>query len=410
MKNFRLITHRTAAVYIFLLLTVSLTSCGDVPQTTPQSGDAGQSPVIVEPTPGDSFDDSGQTPVESDPGPAGSEEESQDYSGVIDDPIFGGIMVLKDGLYTAVDHFGQPMGFAADAAGQTWVHESAVGVTKKNVLLATNDGLELIDMEGSRLLPFAGTKSIMSADISRDGSRIAWVTDEVIGDGLQVELWTSNFDGSDAVKVFELTPAETSVKPTAVEILGWTADGKLLYATRADGIGGYILYMGWNDLFIYDPVIGRYTSLYIDDGTNWMCVNSISNNYNLVAIGCKTIRIQNLDTGAVVEYPAVAEQNIAGSAKFSPNDTLVAYSIARGNPDDEYSQLLVAPADGSSSPMALDTLSKGYFGVLGWIDENTVLYTTSPGFSTGVDIWRIETDGSSEPFRIAEGVFVGFIY
>lgn len=393
-----------------LALTLTSTACSSLPIDAGAKAESTDgAPITLEYAP-ETGPDGSPTPDVSGQPPQDAGADLNPFTDVISNPVFGGMMVLADGQFKSIDPFGQPLGFTSDAAGIEWISDPMVGVSKKNVLLATHDGLKLIDWEGSRLLAFAGAKSMMSADISRDGSRIAWVTDEVIGSGLQAELWTANFDGSDAVKVFELTPAETSVKPTAVEILGWTRDGKLLYATRADGIGGYILYMGWNDIYVYEPATGGSTDLYIDDGSNWMCVNAISNNFNMVAIGCNTIRIQNLATGAVVEFPAVPEQNIAGSAKFSPNDTLVAYSIARGNPDDEYSQLLMAPADGSSAPVVLDAIEKGTFAVLGWIDENTVLYTTSPGFSVGVELWRIETDGVSEPFKITDGIFVGFIY
>lgn len=393
-----------------LALTLTLTACSALPiDTGPKAATTDENPVVAENTPETTVENSPTSEVSGQPG-ENTDSDQNPFTEVISNPVIGGIMVLTDGQFKSIDPFGQPLGFSAPATGIDWINDPRVGVTKKNVLLATHDGLELIDMEGSRLLPFAGTKSMLSADISRDGSRIAWVTDEVIGSGLQVELWTSNFDGSNAVKVYELTPAETSVKPTAVEILGWTADGKLLYATRADGIGGYILYLGWNDLFVYDPATGRSTDLYIDDGSNWMCVNAISNNFNLVAIGCKTIRIQNLTTGEGFEFPAVVDQNVAGSAKFSPNDTQIAYSVARGNPDDEYSQLLVAPADGSSPPLILDTIQKGYFNVLGWIDKNTVVYQSYPSFGDPPEIWRVETDGSSEPFKIADGTFAGFIY
>src|SRR5574340_1053082 len=317
-------------ILLALTLTLPLTACSSLPINAGAKADSTNGiPVTLEYAP--------ETGPEGSPTPDVSGQSSPDagadlnpFTDMISNPVFGGIMVLVDGQFKSIDPFGQPLGFTSDAAEIEWISDLQVGVSKKNILLATHDGLELIDWEGSRLLPFAGSKSMMSADISRDGTRIAWVTEEVIGSGLQAELWTAKFDGSEAVKVFELTPAETSVKPTAVEILGWTRDEKLLYATRADGIGGYILYMGWNDIYVYDPATGGSTDLYIDDGSHWLCVNAISNNFNMVAIGCHTIRIQNLATGAVVEFPAVPEQTIAGSAKFSPNDTLVAYAVARG--------------------------------------------------------------------------------
>ena len=63
----------------------------------------------------------------------------------------------------------------------------------------------------------------------------------------------AGIDGSNALKIAERTPAEMLTNPTSIEVCGWTADGKLIYGTRAFGIGGYILFAGWNDLYLYDP-------------------------------------------------------------------------------------------------------------------------------------------------------------
>lgn len=410
MKNSRLFAYRSAAIYVLLLLTVSLTSCGIVPQTSPQSGDAGQSPVTVEATPGDSFDDSGQMPVESDPSPTVPEEESQDFSDVIDDPIIGGVMVLADNQYSAMDHFGQPMGFAADAAGQTWVYESVVGVTKKFVFLGTYDGLELITTTGRERIAFAGTNRISSVAVSRDGSLLAWVSEEVVENGVHYQLWAANIDGSNPLLAYELGADQTRVEPIAPEILGWTADNQVIFATRADGLGGYILYNGWIDLFAFDPARQEITSRYISDDAMKMCVSSVSNDFSLAAVGCHSIQVQNLITGEAFELPIVADQNFAGSAQFSPSNKYVAYSISRGDPENERSQLLVAPVDGTSPPTALDTIEGGYFTVLGWADENTVLYRSTSGIGGSPAVWRTETDDSHRPFKIADGLFVGFIY
>lgn len=401
MKNIRYPKSYLTASVAALLLLVSISACNptvnalEMPASTPETN----IPLIPE-----------ETPVDSVPQGEVIENSGEDFIEVISNPAFGGIMVLNNNQFISIDHFGQPMGFTADASEVQWLSDPLIGVTKKNVLLGTRDGLMLIDWEGSRLLPFAGTKPVMTADLSRSGSRIAWATEEVIDGALQVDLWVANFDGSNQVKVFELTPAQTRVKPAAVEILGWTADEKLVFAARADGIGGYILYSGWNDLYVFDPTTGMTTALYIDDGSNWMCVNSISNNLNMVAIGCDTIRILNLATGSRVDFPVVAEQNRAGSTKFSPNDTLIAYSVARGDPDNEFSQLILAPADGSSPPVVLDSIEGSAFTVLGWIDENTILYQSNAGLESVNSIWRIETDGSSQPFKITDGLFAGFIY
>jgi len=390
MKNSRLVVPRTATILLLLLVMVSISACNAIPE--PEVRNEEQAPEIADPT------------------PEVTNEVGQDYTDVIDNPVSGGIMVLGNNQFTSIDYFGQSLGFIADSGGIEWVSDSAAGVTKKNIALATYDGLVLIDPEGQQQLSFAGSNPITSTDISRDGTKIAWVSEQMIESSFRVELWAANIDGSDAIRVYEITPEESLVNPTTFEIIGWTADSKLLFGTRAVGIGGYILYSGWINLYLFDPATEVTTDLYINDGSSNMCVNSISNGFTMAAVGCKTIQIQNLVTGSVVDFPAVTGQNFAGSAQFSPSHTLVAYSIGRGNPENEYSQLLIAPVDGSSAPAALDTIEGGYFLVLGWVDENTILYRSSSGLDGASAIWRVETDGRSKPFKIADGLFMGFIY
>ncbi len=145
-----------------------------------------------------------------------------------------------------------------------------------------------------------------------------------------------------------------------------------MYGTRAYGIGGYILFAGWNDLYLYDPADGTVRDLYVNDGTSNMCVNSLSSDFTQVAIGCQTMQVNNLATGAKVDLPAVREQTVAGSAKFSPSGKLVAYGVGRSNPDNEFGQVVVAPADGSGDQTIVAAVEGSYYQVLGWIDESSL--------------------------------------
>jgi len=223
------------------------------------------------------------------------------------------------------------------------------------------------------------------------------------------ELWVAGMDGSNALKVAERTPAETLVMPTSIEIAGWTADGKLIFGTRPFGIGGYILFPGWNDLYLYDPTDGTLRDLYINDGTSNMCVNSLSNDFSLVAIGCETIQVQNLVSGTMVDLPAVPEQNRAGSAKFSPSSALVAYGVGRANPDSEFGQVVVAPADGSGDQTIVAAMEGGYYQVLGWIDESSLLLWASSGMEVSASVWKVNIDGSGL-IKLSDGWFAGLIY
>lgn len=325
------------------------------------------------------------------------------------EPQFGGVMVLSNGEFIAIDLFGQPMGFRAPAGMVEFIRQEQAGVTKKSVAMASNTGLLLVEMDQIQPLAFAGSNSVFSAGISRDGSRIAWVSQIMADNSVAFELWVAGIDGSNALKVAERTPAETLVNPTSIEIAGWTADGKLIFGTRPFGIGGYILFAGWNDLYLYDPADGTVRDLYINDGTSNMCVNSLSNDFSLVAIGCETIQVQNLVSGTKVDLPAVPEQNRAGSAKFSPSGMLVAYGVGRANPDSEFGQVVVAPADGSGDQTIVAAMEGGYYQVLGWIDESSLLLLASSTMEIGPSVWKVNIDGSGLT-KLADGWFAGFIY
>ncbi|HWR65653.1 MAG TPA: hypothetical protein VN364_06000, partial [Bellilinea sp.] len=305
------------------------------------------------------------------------------------EPQFGGFMVLSNGEFIAIDLFGQEMGFRAPAGMTEYVRQEQAGVTKKSVALASNTGLLLVEMDQIQPLAFAGSKTVFSAGISRDGSLIAWVSQIMADNSVAFELWVAGIDGSNARKIAERTPAEMLTNPTSIEVAGWTADGKLIYGTRPFGIGGYILFAGWNDLYLYDPADGTVRDLYINDGTSNMCVNSLSNDFSQVAIGCETIQVQNLVSGAIVDLPAVPEQNRAGSAKFSPSGMLVAYGVGRGNPDSEFGQVVVAPADGSGDQNIVAAMEDGYYQVLGWINETSLLLWSSSGMEVSPSVWKV---------------------
>lgn len=408
MKISSLSAPRSAIILLLLLVMVSISACN--PISGPEVSNEEQAPLIVNPTTDSSTEVPAQTPMVGDSPPEAPTEAEQDYTDVIDNPVFSGIMVLAKNNFIAIDHFTQPMGFLADAGVETWISETSTGVTKKNVFLSTYDGLVMITTAGQELVSFAGTNRVSSTDVSQDGSLLAWVSEDIVDNGVHFEFWVANIDGTDPMLAYEISADQTRLEPMALEILGWTIDNRVIFATRADGIGGYILYPGWIHLFAFDPSVPGITHQYISDDSMRMCVNSVSDDFSLAAVGCHAIHVQNLVTGEAVELPIIAEQNFAGSAKFSPSNTLVAYSIARGDPDNERSQLLIAPVDGSSPPEALDTIEGGHFTVHGWIDENTVLYSSSMGFGGTTSVWRVETDGSSKPFKIADGLFTGFIY
>jgi len=384
----------TGAAALFLMLTLSACSIL-APEPTSQVETSINTPILIQtntPEP---------TPVVVVETPVLTSEPLQ--------PQFGGFMVLSNHEFSTIDLFGQSMGFRAPAGTMEWIREGMVGVTKKSVLMATNTGLLMVQMDGIQPVDFAGTGRVTAAGSMWDGSRVAWVSEQMTETAVGFQLWAANGDGSNAFMIAERTPEQMQIAPMTFEIVKWTNDGKLIYGTRPDGIGGYILFSGWVDLYLYDPDSQTSQSLYTSEGTNNMCVNSLSDDLTQVAIGCKTIQVTNLVTGAVADLPAVAEQNFAGSAKFSPSGALVAYGVGRGNPDSEFGQVVVAPVDGSVDPRIIASLEGGYYQVLGWIDENALLLSSSIGDNVPSSIWKVNIDGSGLT-KLADGWFAGFIY
>jgi len=328
-------------------------------------------------------------------------------------PVFGGFMLLANREFTALDFSGQPLGFKAPSGTVENIIEGSAGVTKNSVVMATNTGLLMVKTDGISPLPFVGPGNVTGASNSRDGSKIAWVTEQTIDNSgqisLQVELWVANMDGSNAVKAAELTPVQTAAAPSSFSVIEWTADGRLVYATRAVGIGGYILFGGYTNLYLFDPANGKSIELFVNDGSTAMCVNSISADLSQVAVGCKTIQVQTLATGAKVDLPAVTDQTVAGSAQFSPSGAQIAYGAGRANPDSEFGQVVVAPVDGSNAPRVIASFEGGYYQVLGWLDENTLILRLFPITAGTSGVWKINIDGSGLT-KLADGVFVGFIY
>lgn len=386
----------SAALALLAILTLSACNLFSV-EPTSSVGTLVASPIVI----------ATNTPQPATPLPV--EETASPTAAPVSEPQFGGFMVLSNGEFIAIDLFGQPLGFRAPAGMTESVRQEQAGVTKKSVALATNTGLLLVETDQIQPLAFAGSNSVYSAGISRDGSQIAWVSLITADNSVAFELWVAGIDGSNTKKIAEHTAAEMLTNPTSIEVVGWTAEGKLMYGTRPYGIGGYILFAGWNDLYLYDPADGTVRDLYINDGTSNMCVNSLSSDFTQVAIGCQTMQINNLATGAKVDLPAVSDQNLAGSAKFSPSGKMVAYGVGRGNPDSEFGQVVVAPADGSGDQTIVAAMEGGYYQVLGWIDESSLVLSASSTMDVGPSVWKVNINGSGLT-KLSDGWFAGFIY
>ncbi len=322
---------------------------------------------------------------------------------------YAGFMVFADQKFVGLDFNGQPLGFSVDVPGVENLSLSDASVFNQGVMhaYAPEMQIRLVTAAGISVLDYISMDQPVNAIISADGSKVAWAKHSFGGDAPGSELYAANLDGSDTRLVDQILPEDNTDRWLTLRPLEWTQDGKLLYATQLTGIGGYILYPGWNSLRLYDPADGSLTVLVEDDPAG-MCIQSLSADRSLAALGCTEIRIRRLAEGSEVTLPALDLQNVAGSARFSPSGERVAYAIAASNPDNERSQVVVAASDGSGEPYPIQTMEGGDFHVLGWINEDSFVFSAHTTIENVTTIWRIDYDGS-RPTELIEAQFLGFI-
>lgn len=322
---------------------------------------------------------------------------------------YAGFMVFVDQKFLGLDFNGQPLYFSVDALGVEGLNLYSASVFSRGVVHAFTPDMKIrmVTAQGIDVLDYISMEKPVNVTISADGSKIAWGYESFGGDAPGSELWTANIDGSNAKLVDEILPENNLDRWLVLRPFQWTQDGKLIYGTKLTGIGGYIIFDGWNSLSLYDPFDGSQVVL-VEDEPQGMCINSLSADRSLAAIGCKEIRIRKLADGSEITLPALNLQNVAGSAFFSPTSKWIAYATAFVDPQNERSQVVVADTAGLVEPYPIHTLEGGDLHVLGWINEQSFLFTAHDMDDNITTIWRIDYDGSL-PTELIEAQFLGFI-
>ena len=105
---------------------------------------------------------------------------------------------------------------------------------------------------------------------------------------------------------------------------------------------------------------------------------------------------------------AATRFTLVGSVRFNPDQTRVAFALAKGNPDAE--QGWVAVSDSLSGPSKLIATDKPgrYFTVASWLNADTLLLqsnslTCNPTCTNS--LWVVKVDGSGLT-HIADGNFL----
>lgn len=330
------------------------------------------------------------------------------------DAQYRGFIGLNEEKFIAYDFQGVELGFSVPSGPESIYSDNEVSVlTNSIVYTGYSDGFRVyqVDQNGSHSLDFITVTDPISLSVSPDGTRIAWGTSTWIDNAPQAEIFVANMDGSNIQLVDKILASEQIDAWLVFHPIRWTKDGRLVYATGMTGIGGYLIFWGYNGIRVYDPQTDSIEILVNDNEMLGLCVSSISEDLSKVAIVChdpeRAVHVRDLNTQNEIRYEVLPDQNSAGSAQFSASGEWLAYVIQRQNPDDEYGYIVVVPTDGSIPPKVIAENPGGTFHVEGWIDEESFLVTRYDDEGEG-SIWRMNREATDITW-IKDGYFVGFL-
>lgn len=238
---------------------------------------------------------------------------------------------------------------------------------------------------------------------------LAWGTADIGTTQPSAQIMISAPNGSGVKTVFQ--EGYTGF-PRVLRVMRWSKDGSRLYFGKEPiGLGGYIIFSGLTNLWSLDPASGKATQLLAAaDPKAAICFDDLSPNEKLAADHCqiKSMQVTDIASHAVkaISAPAnVADYGAVGGARFSPDNTRLAYGLARNNPDDEQGWLALADVASGKSTLIATSPAKDYFQVSAWLDSNTLLLQ-SAGQVAG--IWTVGADGSNLK-RLGDGTFLGIL-
>jgi len=229
-----------------------------------------------------------------------------------------------------------------------------------------------------------------------------WAANAVSGT-LDSDIFLANTDGPGLHSVLKLTSDHV------LHAVRFSPDGQSLYYSQEPlGLGGYIPFSGVSDLFVLDLASGASSQLVPDAAAGVICLDDFAPDASLVALHCnaKTIDVLDTTTGSIGQISAPAEVTdwqLHGDARLSPDQTRVAYALARGDPNNEHGWVAVSDSLTGTSHLVATAPAGGYYSVKGWLNASTLVlqsWGTQPG------VWVVQADGS-DLRRLADGIFLG---
>ncbi len=340
-----------------------------------------------------------------------SEIKQPDLSG---SDLYQGFYALQDGRFRAFDFNGNPLDVEFPAGSSTWYGNNDINTFQDEIYyseFSSNSGVFRVNALGTQKLDFIEAQDPVYIAISSDRQKIAWSTSSWGSGTLQTEIFFANIDGSNQQLIDSIAADEQNDLNLNFFPVHWTGDGRLIYATGMTGIGGYMLFWGYNGMYIFNPLNNSIRTLVDDQERLGICLSSISNDLTKIAIVCGgegNVRVRSLASGTETIYPIIEDQVLAGAARFSPSGEWLVYIVQRADPMQELGKIVVVPVDGSQPPHVLTTVEDGSFTVGGWVNDEFLLVTRSFLSSSEISVLKVNRDGS-EVVNVAAGKFMGFI-
>ncbi|HZY41549.1 MAG TPA: hypothetical protein VFF59_06075 [Anaerolineae bacterium] len=248
-----------------------------------------------------------------------------------------------------------------------------------------------------------------------DLPRLSWGTSPT-SENSQSSLLVSAPDGADLT---ELVTEQIGSPPYQLVAQRWSLDGQSIYYSKEPyGLGGYIPFAGASSLYRV-TVADRTTQELLAFNPNAgraACLDDLSSDGRLVAHHCDGALISVRDLGN--DFPMkisppvdAAGFRLAGSARFDPSASRVAYALAVGDPDNEQGWVAVSRDLSGPSQLVLASNRGEYLTVIGWLNADTLLVQSNgvqckPTCASSV--WTVGLDGSGLT-KVADGTFLAVV-
>ncbi len=246
---------------------------------------------------------------------------------------------------------------------------------------------------------------------------LAWATHNTGGDRSS----TIKISAPDGTHFETLLTQDGVNPPTQLVVEFWSADGQWLYFSQEPlGLGGFIYFSGGSNLYKINITTKEVVGVVPIESPEQpqACLDSISPDFQYIAEHCSPsiIRVRNLTTNSYVTYNPPAEimdgQQLAGSARFSPDGKMLAYAVAEGFQDASQGWVVLSDTALDNSHVILASQPASYYNVVGWLDDQTLLIEQHNTLDCKPlcesELLTIKTDGT-QPQKVADGTFLAMV-